>query len=94
MVVGPGGIVIAVPEQLSIDLHPSSTIVLSDIVIEGASERDLLVGIGFDGEAVLSAGQPSGFQVMHLELALRCLVDFSDSGSCPPQIVGVRPHSA
>lgn len=92
VVVGPGGIVIPVPEQFPIDLHPGSAIVLSHIVLKGAAEGHLLVGIGIDSETGLPARQPSRFQVMHLQPALSRLVNLSDPRSCPPQVVGIRPH--
>lgn len=92
VVVGPGGIIIPIPEQFPIDLHPRSAIVLSHVVLKRAAEGHLLVGIGIDSEAGLAAGQPSRLQVMHLQLTLPCLVNLSNLRSCPSQVVGIRPH--
>lgn len=91
MVIHANGLVIAVPVELSIDLHPCSPVGLPQIIVERSIEGDLVVTLGIDGQAALSAIKVSGFQVMHLQLAVGSTEDLSDLRSTPPQVVGIRP---
>lgn len=91
MVIHTNGLVIAVPVELPIDLHPGSAVGLPQVIVEGGIEGDLAVILGVDGQTALSAVEVSGFQVMHLQLATGSTEDLSDLGSASPQVVGIGP---